>query len=76
MLDLYKKPKVGEITHWVPLFKGDGVQWDSAGNHRAFYRVKPAGQRARYFYGEMAYYESRAAAADIDFGAWDWDRDV
>lgn len=70
MLDLYTKPKVGDITGWYPVYTSGEVEWHLAENHRAFHRVKVAGKKARYFYGEMAYHEARAAAADADFAAW------
>ena len=70
MLDLYKKPKVGEITGWIPLFESSAVVWHIAENHRGFHRVRVGSQRPRYFYGEMAFYEARNLAADADFGAW------
>ena len=69
-LDLYRKPKVSQVTGWTDLFHDDAVEVSVAGNHPYFYRVRPAGARPRYFYGESAYHEARAFAADHSFQAW------
>jgi hypothetical protein len=70
MLDIYKKPRVGQVTDWVVLFGSDAVEVAVAGNHPYFYRVRPAGGRPKYHYGESAYHKARAEAADLDFQAW------
>lgn len=73
MLDLYKKPKVKDITGWVTLFESNAVVWQVAENHRAFHRVRVEDGRPKYFYGEMAFYQARSLASDADFQAWSVD---
>jgi hypothetical protein len=70
MLDLYKKPKVKDISRWVTLFESNAVVWQVAENHNYFHRVRVEDERPKYFYGEMAFHQARSLSADADFQAW------
>ncbi len=65
---IMSKPLVSSVKEWFVEFDSDlvKVEWD--GND--YWRVKPTGQRAQYFYGESAWMDARRTAADIDFKAW------
>jgi hypothetical protein len=62
------KPPVSSVKEWFVEFDSDlvKVEWD--GND--YWRVKPSGKRAQYFYGETAWMDARRTAGDIDFKAW------
>ena len=71
MLDVYKKPKVSEISSWVKIFESEKVAWTVAENNPYFYQVKVKNNKPQYFYGENAYHDSYRAATDADPKTWD-----
>jgi hypothetical protein len=64
------RPSVKTVSNWFVTYKSELVEVACGEPEQAFYRVVIKGQRPKYFYGEMAWADSRRMASDADFGAW------
>ena len=65
-----KKPSVGSTT-WTRIFHNGGVRVYEADRYEDFYKVEPAGERPKYFFGETAWMDTQRFAVDkSDFSAY------
>jgi hypothetical protein len=67
------KPSVSSVKHWEVVYDSDLVQVavGTAVFHQDYWMLKnKITNKKKYFYGEMAWANSRREASDIDFGAW------
>lgn len=69
------KPSISKVKSWDTVYDSDlvKVMVGTAEFPEDFWKVVPAketGKKAKSFYGELAWSDSRRYASDIDFGAW------
>ena len=65
-----KKPSVSSTT-WTRIFHNGGVRVYESDRYEYFYKVEPAGERAKYFFGESAWMNTQRFAVDkSDFSAY------
>jgi hypothetical protein len=67
------KPKVSTVKEWEVVYDSNlvlvAVGTAKFPNDYWMMKNKETGKK-KYFYGEMAWADSRREASDIDFGAW------
>lgn len=67
------KPSITAVKHWEVVYDSDLVELavGTAEFPEDYWRMTnhETGKK-KYFYGEMAWADSRREASDIDFGAW------
>jgi hypothetical protein len=63
------KPAVSLVSDWELVFESDLVRVEvgTAEFPEDYWKVTPAGERPKYFYGESAWSDSRRFASDLDF---------
>lgn len=65
-----RKPAVGSTT-WTRIFHNGGVRVYESDKYYNFYKVEPAGERPKYFFGESAWMDTQRFAVDkSDFSAY------
>lgn len=65
-----KKPSVGSTT-WTRIFHNGGVHVYESDKYYDFYKVVPAGEKPKYFFGESAWMNTQRFAVDkSDFSAY------
>jgi hypothetical protein len=65
-----KKPSVTS-TSWTRIFHNGGVTVYESDRYHDFYKVYPAGNRVKYFFGETAWMDAQRFAVDnSDFSAY------
>jgi hypothetical protein len=67
------KPSISLVKEWEVVYDSDSVQVavGTAVFHQDYWMLKnKITGKKKYFYGEMAWANSRREASDIDFGAW------
>jgi hypothetical protein len=65
-----KKPSVSSTT-WTRIFHNGGVRVYESDRYEDFYKVEPAGERPKYFFGETAWMDTQRFAVDkSDFSAY------
>jgi hypothetical protein len=65
-----KKPSVSSTT-WTRIFHNGGVHVYEADKYYDFYKVVPAGEKPKYFFGESAWMNTQRFAVDkSDFSAY------
>lgn len=58
-----KKPSVSSTT-WTRIFHNGGVRVYESDRYHDFYKVDPAGERSKYFFGETAWMNTQRFAVD------------
>ncbi len=63
------KPSVNAVKEWEVVFESEIVRVEvgTAEFPEDYWKVIPAGQKPKYFYGELAWSDSRRFASDLDF---------
>ena len=67
------RPSVQEVRSWQVVYSSPEVEVavGSARFQNDYWRVvDKKSKKKKYFYGEMAWSDSRRFASDLDFGAW------
>lgn len=65
-----KKPSVSSTT-WTRIFHNGGVRVYESDRYHDFYKVEPAGEKPKYFFGETAWMKTQSFAVDkSDFSAY------
>ena len=65
-----KKPAVSSTT-WTRIFHNGGVRVYESDKYYDYYKVEPAGERPKYFFGETAWMNTQRFAVDkSDFSAY------
>lgn len=67
------KPSVSLVKEWEVVYDSDLVELavGSAEFPEDYWRMtNKETRKVKYFYGEMAWADSRREASDVDFGAW------
>jgi len=66
------KPSVSAVKDWEVAYDSDLVRVEvgTAEFAEDYWKVIPAGEKPKYFYGESAWSDARRLASDLDFGAW------
>lgn len=66
------KPSVSAVKGWETVFDSDLVRVEAGTAEFSgdYWKVTPAGDRPKYFYGESAWSDAQRCAADLDFSAW------
>jgi hypothetical protein len=66
------KPSVSAVKGWEVAYDSDLVRVEvgTAVFDEDYWKVIPAGEKPKYFYGESAWSDARRLASDLDFGAW------
>ena len=65
-----KKPSVSSTT-WTRIFHNGGVRVYESDRYHDFYKVEPAGERSKYFFGETAWMDTQRFSVDkSDFSAY------
>ncbi len=67
------KPSVSAVKEWDTVYASDLVELavGTAVFDEDYWRMTNlATGKKKYFYGEMAWADSRREASDLDFGAW------
>jgi len=65
-----RKPAVGSTT-WTRIFHNGGVHVYEADKYQDFYKVVPAAEKPKYFFGETAWMNAQRFAVDkSDFSAY------
>jgi hypothetical protein len=66
------RPSVSQVSEWEEVFSSDLVRVEvgTAEFPEDYWKVIPAGEKPKYFYGESAWSDARRMAADLDFSAW------
>lgn len=66
------KPSVTAVKDWEVVYDSDLVQVEvgTAEFPEDYWKVIPAGDKPKYFYGESAWSDAKRFASDLDFGAW------
>jgi hypothetical protein len=67
------KPSVTKVKNWEVVYDSDlvSVSVGTAEFYQDYWAVtNKATKKKKYYYGEMAWADSRREASDIDFGAW------
>ena len=65
-----KKPSVSSTT-WTRIFHNGGVHVYESDKYHDFYKVVPAAERPKYFFGETAWMDTQRFAVDkSDFSAY------
>jgi hypothetical protein len=67
------KPSVSLVKEWDTVYASDVVELavGTAEFPEDYWRMKNVETgKVKYFYGELAWADSRREASDLDFGAW------
>ncbi len=67
------KPSITKVKNWDVVYDSDLVQVavGTADFPQDYWMVKnKTTNKKKYYYGEMAWADSRREASDLDFGAW------
>ncbi len=66
------RPSVSSVSEWEVVYDSDLVRVEvgTAEFPEDYWRVIPAGEKPKYFYGESAWMDARRIASDLDFEAW------
>jgi hypothetical protein len=67
------KPSVTKVKNWEVVYDSDlvSVSVGTAEFYQDYWAVtNKETKKKKYYYGEMAWADSRREASDIDFGAW------
>jgi len=66
----FSRPSAGSTT-WTRIFHNGGVRVYESDKYYDYYKVEPAGERAKYFFGETAWMDAQRFAVDkSDFSAY------
>jgi hypothetical protein len=66
-----KRPSVSSVNCWNQIFHNGGVRVYEADNYYDYYKVVPAGEKPKYFFGETAWMKTQSFAVDkSDFSAY------
>ena len=66
-----KRPPVSSVNCWNQIFHNGGVKVYEADNYYDYYKVVPAGEKPKYFFGETAWMKTQSFAVDkSDFSAY------